>query len=242
VSDYFDLLRAAVAGPDAFQARPSAASTGRFRAADEPLAWCDGINSRGTIRNITLAGGPVSWLRLTPRQDPGRTWTVEEIAEAVTAEDFVLAPYGLGRGAYEIGLARGADGYGAWVASGRDYQTLWTSYVFDTGEIWGIDALSLNRDHGLIHFDAAMMAATVDGWRALLRRMGAEGPWRWMAGLEETSGRRLAPDSDATLFQPEGRAEDAEITAEGEISDEDPGTVVSSDFLAAIREACGLEP
>jgi hypothetical protein len=180
-------------------------------------------------------------LRLAPKFDLRRTWAVAELEEAATDHDFVLAPYGMGRGSYSIGTFRDEDGFGAWVKPGRDYRTLWASFVFTTGEIWGVDALTMNID-GLIHFDAAMFTHTLTCYRELLRRLWIDGPYHWTAGMEGTRDRSLAPVSQATLFQPEGLARCDEIVAEGELADDGGAAEAAATFFSRVHEALGLPP
>jgi hypothetical protein len=205
------------------------------------LAYSDGVGAGSIAREVNLAPGPVSWLRLAPKYDPSRTWTVAELEESATGGDFGLAPYGMGRGAYAIGSCRDADGFGAWVTQGRDYRTLWASFIFTTGEIWGIDALTMNINGGLIQVDQAMMAQTLACYRDLLRRLWIDGPYQWTAGMESTRDRSLAP-ANATLFQPEGLADCDEIVAEGELADDEDASGAAASFLARVHEACGLPP
>lgn len=241
MSDFVDIARPVSPERRPFPARSCAASPGRFRSLDTPLAYSDGVGAGSHAREVNLASGPVSWLRLAPRYDPRRTWTVAELEEAATGQDFTLAPYGMGRGAYSIGAFRDEDGFGAWVTQGRDYRTLWASFIFTSGEIWGVDALTMNVD-GLIRLDQPMMAQTLTSYRDLLRRLWIDGPYLWTAGMEGTRGRSLAPTSQATLFQPEGLAQCDEIVAEGELADDGDAAEAAASFFARIHEACGLPP
>lgn len=203
------------------------------------MAYSDGVGAGSVARQVNLAPGPVSWLRLAPKYDPRRIWTVAELEEAAS---FGLTPYGMGRGAYSIGSFRDQDGFGAWVTQGRDYRTLWASFVFTTGEIWGVDALTMSIDSGLIHFDAPMMVRTLTSYRDLLRRLWIDGPYRWTAGMEETRDRSLAPAAKATLFQPEGFAGCDEIVADGDLADDGDASEAAASFLARIHDALGLSP
>lgn len=240
MSDFVEIPRPVSPEKRPFPARSSAASPGRFRSAETPLAYSNGVGASSLAREVNLAPGPVSWLRLAPKFDPRRTWTVAELEEAATGHDFVLAPYGMGRGAYAIGSFRDTDGFGVWVTHGRDYRTLWASFIFTTGEIWGVDALTMNIDRGLIQFDLPMMVQALNCYRDLLRRLWIDGPYRWTAGMEGTNNRSLAPATRATLFQPEGLARCDEIVAEGELTDEQDASEPARGFLAVIHEALGL--
>lgn len=162
-----------------------------------------------------------------------------ELAKAAAKDGFQFAPYGMGRGAYSIGLLAGADGLGTWVTQGRD-QTLWTSFVFTTGEIWGADAIAMNTDRSRIQFDPTLTAAAFANYRDLLRRLGLKGPWRWMAGMEGTLNRSLEIARQHSLYPPEGRASAYEITAEGDWLDVQEPSIPAGALHAALREACGL--
>ncbi len=162
-----------------------------------------------------------------------------ELEEAATDGSFLFAPYGMGRGSYAIRSARSEDGFATWVVHGRDYRTLWASFIFTTGEIWGVDALNMNIDSGLIRFDEPMVAQALNAYRDLLRRLWIDGPYRWTAGMEATRNRSLEP-AKATLFRPEGVVLDDEIVAEGELLDDQETWDAARAYFARVREACGL--
>lgn len=224
--------------PRTFSGPPSAASPGRFRPQEAPLGVSVSAGAFDRPREVRLAPGRVSWLRLAPKDNSGRTWTVAELAAAATQNGFQLVPFGMGRGAYSVGLLAGQDGFGTWVTQGRGL-TLWTSFVFRTGEVWGVDAITMNTDREVIRFDAAAMAATLACYRELLVRLGARGPYRWIAGMEGTANRSLAP-ATATLHAPEGYASAELITARGELEEDQDAADAARAYFFAIRAACGL--
>jgi hypothetical protein len=70
---------------------------------------------------------------------------------------------------------------------------LWIAYAFRTGEIWSIDTTLFLFDQGSIA-ETAMEEGLVDGlqrYANVLKRLGLEPPYRWIAGIEGVEERHL---------------------------------------------------
>ena len=120
---------------------------GRFRAPNEPL---------GLVRNflrppeqVRLANGPVSWFRMMPVADPGRTWPVAELEIKMHAPT-VVSP--MSSGWHGFNYVHGSDGYGVYAFTDDPACALAVVFAFTSGETWSIDtfgcgARQREKDH-----------------------------------------------------------------------------------------------
>jgi hypothetical protein len=243
IRDILKIEKVPPAPPPLFVARTPGASPGRFRAEGEPLAHSYEHFFMGSTYQVTLAPGPVSWLRLTPKLDPGRRWTFSELKAQGGERGHLLRPYGMGGGDNSIGWLRDVDGFGTRVMLPDDKETaLWATFVFDTGEVWGVDAFIMGATKDYIALDHGELAASLKNFRELLERLGLEGPYRWMAGLEGVKGRSLAISPQRSTFGPKGTALVDIIEAEGELlANQDPVAAIWP-FVVKAYDQCGLTP
>ncbi|TWB77196.1 hypothetical protein FBZ87_1038 [Nitrospirillum amazonense] len=246
VSALRDILKIGKASPSPlpiFQPRSSGASPGRFRAEKLPLAYADDLPSGIGLQAIHLAPGPVSWLRLMPITDPQRTWGFSDLKAAATTSSSYLMPYNhkLAGGNIGIGLLRDADGFGTRVVLRGSNLVHWTSFLFETGEIWGADSYVLAAETGYISIDRPMMVDSIKKYREILKKLGVLGPYKWVAGFEGVRGR--APslvDGGKSLFHRGVSLVDV-IESQGELAaDQEPDMAIKS-FVRKIFDACGLD-
>jgi hypothetical protein len=222
--------------PPAFRPLPSGSSPGRFRTAEAPLAYAENPFSQLAPIAVTLAPGPVSWLRLMPAIDPGRTWSFSELKAAATADGGLMMPYGVGGGQADIGYLRDADGFGTRVMTVPDKAEC-VSFLFQTGEVWGIDAFVMGSGNIMIEQQSMVFALTQ--YRNVLKELGISGPYRWIAGFEGTKGRALAPTSAGPSFR-RGTALVNVIQAEGELLDDQGPDAAIGQFVKKVYDACGF--
>ncbi|MDR3472293.1 MAG: hypothetical protein P4M09_11470 [Devosia sp.] len=240
--DILNIPKAPVAVPPLFQPRESGATPGRFRAAGEPLAHSEDPLSRAASSQVFLKDGPVTWLRLMPTTDPRRTWAFAELKAAATDSNTFMLPFCMGSGGAGIGYLRDADGFGTRVMLADSEETIWASFLFNTGEIWGNEAFSMQATDGLIYVDRPGLAEALHRYRSALTRLGINGPYRWRAGFEGAKGRALAPERGQSTFIRRGTALIDVIQAEGSLADDqDPGEAIKP-LIAALYDACGLPP
>lgn len=161
----------------------------RFRAAGKPL----GIANEGLIerienrtpRTIKLADGPAYWLRVIPTAEPKQKLSTQAVKEKALQ----LGVVPLVRPAQSIGFVRGEDGGGFFPVQGTDTVNS-VAYVFNTGEIWVIDAwLSVIPEY--LELDERIFSETLRQCAEFLSRVGVGGPYKWIAGMEGIGNRRL---------------------------------------------------
>jgi len=161
----------------------------RFRAAGKPLGFAsegliDRIENRAP-RTIKLADGPAYWLRVLPPTEPKQKLSTQTLKQ--TALKLGIVP--LVRPAQSIGFVRGEDGGGFFPVQGTDTVNS-VAYVFNTGEVWVIDAW-LSQISQYLELDERIFSATLQQCADFLSSVGIGGPYRWIVGMEGVLNRRL---------------------------------------------------
>jgi hypothetical protein len=146
-----------------------------------------------------------------------------------------LAVVPLVRMTQSVGFVRGEDGGGFYPVQGTD-TTNSVAYIFNTGEIWVIDAW-LSQIPQYVELDEEIFSATLQQCADLLSRLGLDGPYRWIAGMEGILNRRLvmANRPNARL----GTCVVDRIEQDGTYDpSQDPGLALRP-FFEEVFDACG---
>lgn len=207
----------------------------RFRAAGKALGIAsedliDRIENRAP-RTIKLADGPAYWLRVVPSTEPKQKLSTQTLKQ--TALQLSIVP--LVRPAQSIGFVRGEDGGGFYPVQGTDMVNS-VAYVFNTGEIWVIDAW-LSQIPQYLELDERIFSATLQQCAEFLSRIGIGGPYKWIAGMEGIQDRRLvlADRPNARL----GTCIVDRIEKDGMYdTSQDPGLALGP-FFEEVFEVCG---
>jgi len=161
----------------------------RFRPPKEPLGHAtDSLAERLGNRNMNavyLADGPALWLRVMPLHDQGRTWLTQDLKQpALHLANLPLFP-----STGSIGYLRGEDG-GGYYSVFPQALTHSISYVFNTGELWLINAWhALVPDY--IEFDETGFTKSLNECVLFLDRLGCSSPYQWVVGMEGIKNRQL---------------------------------------------------
>jgi len=207
----------------------------RFRAAGKPL----GIANEGLIERIEnrtptvikLAEGPAYWLRVLPSAMPKQKLITQNLRQ--TAVELAVVP--LVRMGQAVGFIRGEDGGGFYPVMGES-TTYSVSYIFNTGEIWIIDAW-LSQIPQYLELDERIFSMTLQKCASVLGSMGINGPYKWIAGMEGIENRRLvlADRPNAKL----GTCIVDRIEKDGMYdASQDPGLALRP-FFEEVFDACG---
>jgi len=207
----------------------------RFRPAGKPLGIAsedliDRIENRAPI-TIKLADGPAYWLRVLPFTEPKQKLSTQTLKQ--TALQLSIVP--LVRPAQSIGFVRGEDGGGFYPVQGTDTVNS-VAYVFNTGEVWVIDAW-LSQIPQYLELDERIFSATLQQCAEFLSRIGIGGPYKWIAGMEGIQNRRLvlADRPNARL----GTCIVDRIEKDGTYdASQDPGLALEP-FFEEVFEVCG---
>ncbi len=232
--------------PASFLAREPVDGRGRFKAIGEPIGLRDG-GFRGSVEELFVSAHPVSWFRLMPLNDPGRTWTVGDLQRAMQSP--MIQPLSPGWTGYDA--VRSVDGYGicAFYRDQRD-QIRALAFAFTTGEVWSIDTYWLEAysdDKGQptvpSHEEHSFRVALV-AYSKLLERLGIEGPFKWIAGMENLKGRFLyvpVPQGHMRFRSgPDGKCLEDMISASGQYSPGDAPGPALKPFFEKLYNACGV--
>jgi len=245
-------------------------SRASFRAQGEPLGVFDDILPLRYDKNgkeVLLSQGPAMWLRVMPSENRARKFEIDKLRTLANGNP-LLMPLSFNSIFGEIFHLKAEDGYGAYTNvsnrapriddnySAKMNDPNWhtdekilvadmVSFVFSTGEIWGIDAHSLRIlvGSGIPPIIEKHMRQGLSAYVSLLQRLGIRPPYRWMAGMEGIEGETLCvpfiPYSFYAHSEGIGKCEVNSIFAEGEFKNKSPARVLAPLFRQ-LYEACNV--
>lgn len=222
-----------------FNPAPSADAMGRFRTSTQPIGVSTHLRL-GQSQDVRLSSGPVYWLRLMPFEAQPKKWLTKDLELATTGPSGGrhFPPFGM-TGPGSIGSLRSADGYGVFCADPDPNNVSELSFVFKSGEIWGIDALSprLNPEYLLVR--ELEWSRVLNNYRQTLIDLGVTGTFKWVAGMEETLDRKLGTETGFARHW-QGRSIIPQIVADGTLDRTESTTDALIPFFQEIYDAFGL--
>lgn len=222
----------------------------RFRAKGEALGATDAFPLPQSAEDIALAEGPAVWLHVFPAVDSGyHRWapTLRDlIGNQFTTLITPLVAYG---STYRF--VTSADGFGM-VSMLQQGTAEAVTFVFETGEVWGINAFMLDssgirskdQGAGIIPFAHTQIVEVFRNFTALLRRpMDVPTPYRWILGMENLKGRQLViPALNGGWSNPMGRCLVDEIVEEGSYEPDESHYKCLRPFFEKLVSRCALDP
>lgn len=115
------------------------------------------------------------WLRVIPTVEPKQRLSTQAVKEKALQ----LGVVPLVRPAQSIGFVRGEDGGGFFPVQETDTVN-WLAYVFNTGEVWVVDAW-LSQIPQYLELDERIFSVTLQQCAEFLGRVGINGPYKWIA-------------------------------------------------------------
>jgi hypothetical protein len=226
-----------------FVRRAEEGGPGRFRAPGEPIGL--GAQYSGKPKPINLVGSAPYWLRLWPKLETGRRWSLKELRAAADAP--MIRP--LNRKWGVLDHVSGADGFGVYAPAGDEGATYGLVYAFNNGEIWSIDTFrsssKLQDGRPYIYLHEPDFIECLNEYSAVLKRLGAEEPFKWEAGVTGCKGWGIMPPSRSGYMsfgdRLRGQCMVEEIRVEGaHLSASSPASSLGP-FFERVYEACGVE-
>jgi hypothetical protein len=230
--------------PDKFLEKLAVDGRGRFKPADEPI----GIDREFTQgpQEVFLSPNPACWFRLSPLNDPGRTWTVEVLEREMKAP--IVPP--LSRDWHGYNFLRATEGYGIYVGLGNErYIARAVAIAFTSGEIWTADTFWLEAyrqdEKKVVPSDERPFRDALVDYGGFLSRLGIDPPYQWTAGMENLKGRILyAPirRGYTRVFNvPDGKCLDDVVTESGLYTPGEPPGKTLKPFFAKLYNSCGVQ-
>jgi hypothetical protein len=166
----------------------------RFRGPNEALGF-EYENMRGEKqKEIFLSHHPSAmWLRVMPMYDTGKRYPPHVVKEHISkGGQMNLTPIDNGAGGY--GNFRAFDGTGIYRGKIQDkgatrIETGSVAFVFNTGEIWGVDTERLMYTGDTLEFLEDIFADNLWGYSNFLQILGIKPPFKWIAGITGVKGR-----------------------------------------------------
>ncbi len=219
-----------------FAAKVPVKGKARFRASGRPLGYvrdvvAQMIGSADTAKPIYLPDGPAIWMRVMPLYDPGRTWLSQNLKQAAVKLALLPLLYSTG----SIGFLQEEDGCGYFPMVDGE-KTFWVAYVFNSGEVWIIDA-SLAKFDGVVQLVESSFVKTLDGCALFLDSLGCTRPYRWTVGFEGIKGRQLHVPSYP--YRRWGACLAGDIEEEGIYEGDTDADLVLRPFFEKVFDYCG---
>lgn len=192
------------------------------------------IGSRIAQREtIKLIEGPAYWLRVIPEIAPKKKLITQELKQKALALGIVP----LLRTARDIGFVRGEDSCGFFPVQGTD-TTYSVAYLFNTGEVWVIDAW-LSQIEDFLELDDRIFSETLERCATVLGILGIDQPYKWIAGMEGLLNRRLALASNP--HRNFGRCVVDRIEIDGTYEAGGDSKLVLVPFFEEVFDGCGAQ-
>lgn len=220
----------------------------RFRNKGEALGFEDDFPPFGSGKEVFLSPGSAMWLRLMPVVDPRKLWPTHQLKERAMQNDGSLMPLFSRAGDYSY--LRAADGIGMFRAISQGEQDSQAdpieikslAFAFETGEVWSIDTAWLEYDTTRFPFVENYFAKGLINYGRFLQGLGVLPPYRWVAGIAGTKGRRFDYPVQPGYYRtgPGPRCAADIIEAEGQYDGEQNATTALLPFFKEIFEKCGM--
>jgi hypothetical protein len=229
--------------PPAFPAAQPREGQSRFRLPGAPLGKTFPHFAEPS-KDIFLAGGSATWLRLMPVIDPGRQWSPADLRTDANKYRNQLRPLGtLSSSSLSTGDIRAADGFGFYMALDAERPTPTVTYVFRTGEVWGIDTYHPSVDGG-ISLPISELVGALTNYATFLRDcLGINPPYQCIVGIEGAKDRPVwLPHvrGRAYLTNPFGSSIEDVIVYKAVHEDGAKPFDTLRGFFAAVLESCGV--
>jgi hypothetical protein len=231
--------------PPQFVGRQPVDGHGRFKPIGVPIGLAADGGLRGSVTEMFVSPHPASWFRMMPARDPGRTWSVDELAKAM--QNPFLQPLSSGWQGYDF--VRSHEGFGICsFFSDQRQQIRAVVFTFATGEVWSVDTYWLDayKDADVrptVPSDEASFRKALQHYASFLERLGVKPPFRWIAGMENLKGRLLyvpARPGYMRLGGPQGKCLEDVIVESGTYTPGDPPGPTLKPFFEKLYNACGV--
>ncbi len=232
--------------PNIFVPRVAADALGRPYPKDSPIGIVEALFLE-TAHPIKLADTPLMWLRVMPKNDPGKKWRLSELEKIARKAGKILLPFTSGFTSW--GHFRGSDVFGVYpTMQTLDEPILAALMIFNTGEVWSVDAYHVEAmgrgQTPTVPLMESDWVTGLDRYAAYLQDLGVDGPYRWIAGMEGIHGRSIFPfhrPGHSTFGnRPRGHCLENVVVEQGEFSIGDSAADALKPFFEKLYEACAV--
>jgi hypothetical protein len=220
----------------------------QFRNSGEAIGFEDD-NFRDTNKEVFLKDGPAMWFRLLPTIETKKKWSPHEIRELCQKNPDLLWPMRTRSG---YSFVRAEDGEGVFEGitdkqgeGDSAIKDAWAiSFVFETGEIWGVDVALLDyKKESIFYGDIVdIFTKTFNKYTQFLSTIEIPLPYKWIAGMTGLKGRKLKyspPPGKMRIGDSGPICVTDTIEVNGIYTGNKDGLTVLSPFFDKIFEKCG---
>jgi hypothetical protein len=194
ISEYLDATPQPI--PPPFRGKAPQDGEGRFRLKGTPLGKSQAIYpfQEDPESVVFMDEGPCFWFRLLPSEDPKREWTFLDLESAAGPERLHLPTI---RGYVENRL-KAPDGIARCLKLDLPIAVS-VSFLFRSGEAWSVDTSLLpevkGKNYFMLNEARKNLPQLLVSFSQALIGLGLNPPFKWIAGIEEVEGYRLAFDT-----------------------------------------------
>ena len=217
----------------------------RFRAKGKPIGIRQIQRSFGSRefeepQYTNVVDGPAMWLRVTPTKPIGKTFSLNELENAMNPDGQGVFPINAPDGSLNLWRAKSFDGYALCVGIAKQ-TPISAVQAFTCGEVWSLDTFYLSEAAPALLLDEPKFVEALTHFAGVLRRLGVPAPYRWIAGVEGAEGRVLVSENSGRKIDGNHHCVSALIEKRGAFSGEAPEAAKALEpFFAAIFEMCGV--
>jgi hypothetical protein len=201
-----------------------------------------------TGEEVYFSSGPATWLRLMPSKPLPSRIKIADLLSALWESRTIQRPSIPNmQGESQLGV-RGPDGFGYYVQGygadvvddddDGDGDAQAVMFALQSGEVWSMETHTLSSNAKLVVLDEREFARGLVEEAKMLKALGVNGPYKWIAGMEGLTGRRLVVNRREVYH---ARSHIDVVEAAGTFSgNEDEAKAALEPFFAEIFDAFGM--
>lgn len=228
-----------------FKPRDPVDLLGRYKPKGTPIGVTED-RLVGRARPVKLSEAPLMWLRVMPKTDPKRLWSLAEIRAKATGNQFT---HPVSRGWSGYSFFQGSEVFGVYpVMANPGDDLLAAVLVFSNGEIWSADAYYVQAmgegQRNSVPLKEDDWSDSLEEYASFLASLGISPPFRWIAGMEGIEGRGIfvptRPGYMSIHSEPRGHCLEDAVVCDGEFSPGESAKKALKPFFEKLYENCGL--
>ena len=187
-----------------------------------------------------LREGPAMWLRLLPSQPVHEPLKQKALAAAMSPDHRTIYPLNSVPTTVNIWRIRASDGFA--VAIGVPGETpVAVTQAFSAGEIWSFDTHYMAANSQALILQEGNFVSSLREFAGVLGRLGIDGPYSWIAGMEGAYGRSLILQGGTRRLSGDHHCATDVIEVQGKFSGKyEDAEEALAPFFQTVFDQCGV--